>query len=988
MAKDAVYWSDSKAGYDPGQRQSLEVKFVKRVVHKVTLSVSFSAHSLGQDSYTSNQRWNHAYIYVYRVKENGKRGDLLHTHDWKYQIHGYGGSSSHNKEFTFGGVKNGEKKFIICYENKRVGTNNPWYGPKSTGVVDKVQLNEILNVPDNSKIDVIYYGGGLNPDNKDRMTDFPKDEKIYRGKDYTVSKKVPKHIWYDFKGGYDTSDSWKTKSDGTKREVNTTNPSIKSGKVIKSPTEDIKLWACWTPKTYTYRYYPTEDDANTRTNEYKDLVQTRVFKKPGIPVPDLNKIDKYKRTGYNFIGWKHYLIGEKPPGNIAFHKIEVKDPTAEHQCNCIRNDDTHCWPVWEPIEGKVTFDYGYYIDINGESVKYTYTLEKYLYDSTYNLLNRCVNKDGISKKQTLARPGYKLVGWSATKPERVYNFRETEGQKGFYDFAYDYNGNITPSNITTEEFVEKGITLYAVWEYFSFMFVYTEGRWRLVAPYVYALTPSVFTLSDKFNYKTGQHYYDLKEGSLGWKQVVPTVFSKDEWRWPGRENEVPEPDTPVPEPEDREEYAVYDSATNILTFFLDEKEKYEEGQEEGTKIYHTGISDTRLRIPWEDHKADIVKIEVADEIYPFTTNQWFKGCDKLETIENLSNIKFLITYDVSEMFMDCSAIESIDLKQTNFVMAQKFGSMFEGCARLNTLDMTGCITSKAVDMKSMFSGCKSLETLTIPFDTTYVTDMSGMFNNCSLLKTLDLSTFDTSKVTNMSEMFNGCSNLSNISNNKKVNYDYAFLTNFVTTSVTDMRAMFKDCTSLRFLDLTSFDTRAVQYMTSMFENCSSLSNIYSKRTSKSKSAEYAGQFKKDALVDSTDMFTGCTKLSATSAIVKKKTLKINTKKADKSNEIVTTDYNFIYKFTEDMTDATLANCAWVAEKTVKTKQLDKAGKVIKKAMKDAKGNVIKKKKLDEKGKVVKDNKGNPVMVTVYEYKYLVSNILTNMPGYFTEITTS
>lgn len=73
----------------------------------------------------------------------------------------------------------------------------------------------------------------------------------------------------------------------------------------------------------------------------------------------------------------------------------------------------------------------------------------------------------------------------------------------------------------------------------------------------------------------------------------------------------------------------------------------------------------------------------------------------------------------------------------------------KGIEYLNTEEMT--------DMSEMFLGCSSLTSLDLSnFNTANVTNMSGMFSGCSSLTSLDLSSFNTENVTNMSEMF--CNN--------------------------------------------------------------------------------------------------------------------------------------------------------------------------------------------------------------------------------------
>ena len=72
-------------------------------------------------------------------------------------------------------------------------------------------------------------------------------------------------------------------------------------------------------------------------------------------------------------------------------------------------------------------------------------------------------------------------------------------------------------------------------------------------------------------------------------------------------------------------------------------------------------------------------------------------------------------------------------------------------------------TSAVTNMSNMFIYCEKITTIDLSnFDTSSVTNMSSMFNGCRNITTLDLSNFNTSAVTNMSSMFGNCRNLTTI----------------------------------------------------------------------------------------------------------------------------------------------------------------------------------------------------------------------------------
>ena len=164
---------------------------------------------------------------------------------------------------------------------------------------------------------------------------------------------------------------------------------------------------------------------------------------------------------------------------------------------------------------------------------------------------------------------------------------------------------------------------------------------------------------------------------------------------------------------------------------------------------------------------------------------------KYITTIDYSNIKSGVmsssnSFSLKNLYKDCSALTSIT-----------FGDNFN--------------TTNATNMSGMFSNCSALETIEISsFDTSNITDMSSMFYNCNLLTELDLSGFNTSNVTDMSYMFNNCSSLTTLD-----------LSKFDTNKVSNMSSMFNNCSSLTYLNITSFsiDTSLISTdNTEMFKN--------------------------------------------------------------------------------------------------------------------------------------------------------------------------
>lgn len=202
------------------------------------------------------------------------------------------------------------------------------------------------------------------------------------------------------------------------------------------------------------------------------------------------------------------------------------------------------------------------------------------------------------------------------------------------------------------------------------------------------------------------------------------------------------------------------------------------------------------RQDWNDHAAEIKKVVFKagfrDETHT-TCSSWFCGCTNLTSIEGIENLNTSYVNYMSEMFAQCSNLETLDLSHFN--------------------------TENVVNMSKMFYGCTKLHDLNISsFNTENVKYMNEMFDGCSSLETLDLSHFNTRNVlySGLNYMFNGCSSLSSLD-----------VSNFTTDKPRmQLDGLFKGCSSLQTLDLSSFSTGGASSVTDMFDGCSALRTIY------------------------------------------------------------------------------------------------------------------------------------------------------------------
>ena len=257
-----------------------------------------------------------------------------------------------------------------------------------------------------------------------------------------------------------------------------------------------------------------------------------------------------------------------------------------------------------------------------------------------------------------------------------------------------------------------------------------------------------------------------------------------------------------------EAYKVLNPEETTLTFYYDDLR--------ATRTGDTWVIGKRGSMPFMPMRIKKVVFDASFKNFqPTTTARWFANFWALTTFEGLENFNTEKVTDMSNMFEDCRALETLDLKTFNTQNVENLKEMFLMCRALKTVNLESFNTEKVVNMYRMFYVCKSLEALNLKsFNTEKVEVMARMFDGCESLKTLDVTSFNTAKVKDMSALFARCSALPELD-----------LTSFNTANVSDMVYMFKGCSSLKAIDLTHFNTANVEGMSGMFEGCSALKAI-------------------------------------------------------------------------------------------------------------------------------------------------------------------
>lgn len=156
-----------------------------------------------------------------------------------------------------------------------------------------------------------------------------------------------------------------------------------------------------------------------------------------------------------------------------------------------------------------------------------------------------------------------------------------------------------------------------------------------------------------------------------------------------------------------------------------------------------------------------------------------------------------------------------DTEKFTTANATSLASMFMECNALERLDVSKFNTSSCTYIVQMFFGCKSLTELNVSgFDMSAVTDMQAMFANCEKLKKIDVSHFNAQKVQYMDRLFYGCSSLESVD-----------MHSFKTENVWSMMGMFDGCKSLKTIDLGLFTTPSLSACSEMFAHCTSLTTV-------------------------------------------------------------------------------------------------------------------------------------------------------------------
>ena len=122
---------------------------------------------------------------------------------------------------------------------------------------------------------------------------------------------------------------------------------------------------------------------------------------------------------------------------------------------------------------------------------------------------------------------------------------------------------------------------------------------------------------------------------------------------------------------------------------------------------------------------------------PTRTSAWFGKCPSIYEFTGMEYLNTSQVTDMSDMFLDCRGLTSLDVSHFDTSKASDMGGMFSGCSGLTSLDLSHFDTSNVTTMgyswgESLFQDCTNLTTIYVGdgWNTDNVKDSGNMFLNC------------------------------------------------------------------------------------------------------------------------------------------------------------------------------------------------------------------------------------------------------------------
>lgn len=161
----------------------------------------------------------------------------------------------------------------------------------------------------------------------------------------------------------------------------------------------------------------------------------------------------------------------------------------------------------------------------------------------------------------------------------------------------------------------------------------------------------------------------------------------------------------------QEAYAVLTS-NKTLTFYYDNLRATRPNYDPIYDMPKPGESPTWVGN--DSYSQEYIKHAVFDASFakyrPTSTNSWFAYCDNLQDIEGIRNLNTEKVTDMSDMFIRCYALKSLDVSNFNTQNVTDMRKMFYGCTSLTTIFCNkDWNVGHNVSDDNMFYGCRHLK---------------------------------------------------------------------------------------------------------------------------------------------------------------------------------------------------------------------------------------------------------------------------------------
>lgn len=169
------------------------------------------------------------------------------------------------------------------------------------------------------------------------------------------------------------------------------------------------------------------------------------------------------------------------------------------------------------------------------------------------------------------------------------------------------------------------------------------------------------------------------------------------------------------------------------------------------------LNDGRTKLPWDEHRADVLSVKVVDRFAPKSIDYWFQWFNKCTSMDLLNLDTSRITL-MAHTFRCCSSLTRLDLSSWDLSRVGSFDGPFSQDSLLTDIELGGTWRVKPSSVYGLFNGCAVLPSSVIDefvrrIDTSNCRNFEWAFSGLHNVRSLDLSSWSTSAATCFDAMF-------------------------------------------------------------------------------------------------------------------------------------------------------------------------------------------------------------------------------------------